>query len=187
MKELLQVKKTEIITGLSKEYKLIQLSDMHMACLDKDSSEVDKQDHARVVAGWTPLKYEMARDASEFCDERYDIEANVLFEALTDYAKSAKADALIFSGDMLDRITESNIRYMSAFLKSYPIPVVYCPGNHAWINEAGDFGVVEFFSRPEPYPVAPVDLVARVEEGARDSRFYSRVESRCKQRVKSTV
>ena len=138
MENLLQIKKAEFVLGLKREYKFFQISDTHMANVDEKSSELDINDHTRAINGWKPLKYEMANNAKEFCDERYDIEPNILFEALTEYAKEINADAVIFSGDVFDRITDSNLRYMNRFLDSYPLPVIYCPGNHDWINETGE-------------------------------------------------
>ena len=73
MDNLLQIKKTVIELGLKREYKLFQVSDMHLAFLDENSSETDINDHIRFHKQWDSLKREFARDAGEFCDERYDI------------------------------------------------------------------------------------------------------------------
>ena len=138
MDNLLQLKRTEINIGLKREYKLFQISDAHMACLDDESSITDINDNKRFHAQWDTLKADFAKDANEFCDKRYDVEPNMLFELLTKHALDFGADALILSGDMFDRVSESNIRYMKRFLKSYPIPVIYCPGNHESISENGE-------------------------------------------------
>ena len=138
MNDLLQIKKTEFNLGLEKEYRFLQISDMHMANIDEKSSDADIKDHKHFWSQWVPLKYEFAREANERCDQRYDIEPSMLFEKITSYALDIKADALILSGDIFDRITDSNIRYMTAFLKEFPLQVIYCPGNHDWINEFGE-------------------------------------------------
>lgn len=135
---LLQISKTEINIGLSKEYRFFQISDAHMSNLDEQSSQLDQDEYRRSHSQWDTLKIEMARDAKEFYDSRYDIEANVLFELLTEHAISFGADALILSGDIMDRVSESNIRYMKKFKSEYPLPVIYCPGNHAYIDEYGN-------------------------------------------------
>ena len=85
------------------------------------------------------MKRDYAERFGEFCDERYDIESNLIFEALVGFALTEKPDALIFSGDIIDRVTDSNLRYLRSFLSTYPIPVIYCPGNHAWTDEYGNF------------------------------------------------
>ena len=139
MDDLLQIKETVIDAGLKKEYKFFQISDMHMSYIDNDSSQTDIKEKERSIRQWTDMKREYAERFGEFCDERYDIEASSIFESLTDFALRAGSDALIFSGDIIDRVTESSLRYMRNFIKNYPIPVIYCPGNHAWTDEYGNF------------------------------------------------
>ena len=137
MDELLQVKSTVIEADLEKEYTFLQISDMHMSYLDEFSTDLDREEHNHFYEQWTPLKREFAQTAGEMCDERYDTEPCEIFEKITDYALEIKANALLLSGDILDRITDSNIRYITRFIDNYKIPFVYCPGNHAWISENG--------------------------------------------------
>lgn len=144
MENFIQVKETEINIGLKKEYKFVQISDMHLACVDEMSTDTDKQEYARCVERWKAQKYDFARDNGEFCDERYDIEPKLIFDMLVDYAVKKKADALIMSGDMYDRLTDSNIRWLDSFMKNSPLPVIYCPGNHDWINEAGEHNTYQY-------------------------------------------
>ena len=117
MDDLLQIKRTEIIAGMNKEYVFFQISDIHMAVVDTESSQLDISDNIRFHKQWDSLKYKFADDAKEFCDERYDIEANELFEKLAEYALEINSDALILSGDIMDRVTESNLRYLKQFIK----------------------------------------------------------------------
>ena len=138
MDNLLQISKTEIDIGLSKEYRFFQISDAHMANIDEQSSDVDHDEYKRSHGQWDTLKIDMAKDAGEFCDDRYNVEANVLFEKLARYALDFGADALILSGDIMDRVSESNIRYLKKFKSEYKIPVIYCPGNHAYTDEYGN-------------------------------------------------
>lgn len=135
MENFLQIAKTEFNLGLKKEYKFFQISDIHMSIIDENSTELDKNDHKRFHSQWDTLKYDFAKQHNEFCDERYDIEPNIIFEKLCAYAESIKADAMIFSGDIFDRVTDSNIRYLKKALKGFSIPVVYCPGNHEYMSE----------------------------------------------------
>ena len=144
MENLLQIKKTEINLGLEKEYKFVQISDMHLACIDDQSSDSDKKEYTRCTERWKAQKYEFANDCGELCDERYDIEPKLIFDLLVGYATDIDADALILSGDIYDRLNDSNIRWLDSFLKSCPVPVVYCPGNHDWINEAGEHNTYQY-------------------------------------------
>ena len=134
----LQINRTEINIGLEKEYKFFQISDSHIAYVDEKSSDVDIKDNDRSFNGWHTTKREFATKFSEFCDERYDIQAHLLFEKLMDYALDFNPDAVIFSGDIMDRVTDSNIRYLKDYIGSYPKKVIYCLGNHATHDEYGN-------------------------------------------------
>ena len=140
MEQFLQIKKTTLEAGLKKKYTFLQISDMHMSCIDEYSTDLDKAEHEHFLSQWNPLKREFAAKAGEFCDERYDIEPNLIFEKITQYAKEINVDAVILSGDILDRITNSNIKYITRFIEGYSRPIIYCPGNHAWISEDGTRG-----------------------------------------------
>ena len=134
---LLQINRTEIDIGLQREYRFFQISDAHIAYVDENSSEVDIKDHERSCDGWYNTKREFATQFSELCDERYDVDAHLLFEALMEYAADFNPDAVILSGDIMDRVTESNIRYLKNYLSKYPKRVIYCLGNHATHDEYG--------------------------------------------------
>ena len=138
MDNLLQITKTEINVGLKKEYKLFQISDAHIAYTDEKSSKVDIDDNARSHVQWNQLKYEFAEQFGELCDERYKYEAHYMLELLMNRALELGADALVLSGDIMDRVTDSNIRYMKEKLNAYPIRYIYCPGNHAHHDEYGE-------------------------------------------------
>ncbi len=138
MDNLVQLSKTVIDLGLKREYKFFQISDAHMACLDEYSSDADKAEYKRSHEQWDSLKIHYAERFDEFYDDRYQVEPFVLFEALTKHALEFGADALILSGDIMDRVSDSNIRYLKKFKENYPIPVIYCPGNHARTDEFGN-------------------------------------------------
>ena len=142
--ELLQIRKTEINVGLSKEYRLFQISDMHLSYCDELSSELDNSEHEHFHRQWDTLKYDFAKRGNEYCDERYDIEPTVLFELLCKYAIDIKADAMILSGDIMDRVTDSNLRYLDEIFKSLPMPVIYCLGNHCYMNENGEKCIIQY-------------------------------------------
>ena len=91
--ELLQIKKTELSIGLNREYRFFQISDMHLAYCDKESSQIDINEHKRFHEQWDNLKFRFAKENNEFCDERYNIEPNVIFEALCQRALANRAQA----------------------------------------------------------------------------------------------
>ena len=151
MEDFLQIKKTNIYAGLKKDIKLFQISDAHMACMDEESTELDEICYRHFHDNWHRIKREFAEQAGEFCDERYDIEPYIIFERLAQHAVDIEADALILSGDIFDRVSDANLRYMRKFLESYPLPVIYCMGNHDWLTETHEhknqydrfFGIVK--------------------------------------------
>ena len=132
--ELLQIKKTEINLGLKREYRFFQISDVHISYCDSESSDCDVKEHSRCEEGWQNLKKEFAINNNEFCDDRYNIESTALFEALLDHAKKFNPDAIILSGDVMDRITDSNIRYLKNLFSKMEIPIIYCLGNHDYMD-----------------------------------------------------
>ena len=149
----LQIKDTEIDVGLKREYTFVQISDMHLSYIDNESSEEDKNDHVRYHKQWDFMKREFATKFNEHCDESYDVEPAVIFEILCDYAESLKPDALILSGDIIDRVTESNLRYLEKTLSKIKVPVITCLGNHAMINVNGEhFNQYDRIKRVVPNP-----------------------------------
>ena len=137
--ELLQIKRTEFNLGLKKEYRFFQISDMHISYCDKNSAECDVKEHSRCEEGWQRLKKEFADNNNELCDERYNIKSTVLFEALLDHAKKFNPDAIILSGDIMDRVNDSNIRYLKNLFSEIDIPIIYCPGNHEHMSINGSY------------------------------------------------
>lgn len=137
MDGLLQIDKTTINLGLKKEYKIFQISDAHISYTDEKSSQIDLDDNKRSHIQWNQLKVEFAEQFEEFRDEKYDIEAHLLLEKLMQYAEETSADAIVFSGDIMDRVTDSNIRYLKGKISKCSTKVIYCPGNHAHHDEYG--------------------------------------------------
>ena len=132
--ELFQIKRTEFNLGLKKEYKFFQISDMHISYCDSESVDADIKEHNRCEERWLEQKKEFANDHNELCDDRYNMESTELFEALLDRAKEFNPDAIILSGDIMDRITDSNIRYLKNLFSKIEIPIIYCPGNHDYMD-----------------------------------------------------
>jgi DNA repair exonuclease SbcCD nuclease subunit len=137
MNSILQLNKTVLDIGLTKEYKFFQISDAHISYVDENSSETDIADSKRSREGWAKIKVDFATQFGELCDERYDRAPEELFELLAQHAIDIGADALILSGDIMDRVTESNLRYLENYFAKYPLPIIYCPGNHDSMDEYG--------------------------------------------------
>ena len=151
-----QIEKTTIDIGLKREYKFFQFSDLHLSYNNKNSSKTDNDDFERTHNQWDSLKREMASKFGEFCDERYDIPFDEILERIYKYAKKEKADAVICSGDVMDRVTESNLEYLGPFFKSSEVQTVFCLGNHESIQENGEYH----------------NLYSRINRITEDSEFY---------------
>ena len=136
--DLLQIKKSEFNLGLDREYKFLQISDMHISYCDELSSPLDISDKERCNIQWNKMKIQFAKDNDEFYDERYDIDSIVLLETLFAHAEKIDADAIILSGDIMDRVTDSSIRYLKNLFAKAGMPVFYCLGNHEHFNENHD-------------------------------------------------
>lgn len=135
MDDYLHIKRTIIDIGLKREYKFFQISDAHINAVDDESTAVDIENYHKQREKWDKLKKDFAKKYGDICDERYDTDPVVPFEKLTDYAKKSVTDALILSGDIIDLVSESNLRYIKKFLDNYGHPYIYCLGNHESYDE----------------------------------------------------
>ena len=136
--ELLQLDRTVIKKGFSRPYRLFQLSDAHLACTDDHSTPEDTVLARELTAHWMTIKRDFAALYHEFCDERYDTDPCVLLKALMDHAAASGAEALLISGDLMERVTDSCIRYLRGVFDAYPLPILFCPGNHCYANAQGE-------------------------------------------------
>jgi 3',5'-cyclic AMP phosphodiesterase CpdA len=135
--EQLQIRKNEIvIPGLKKEYKFLQITDIHVAHSDEGSDEFDLHMVEKSHKKWFDLKKEMATKAGEvspaWCDEK---SAEEMMELLGEHAETIGADALLISGDAVDFDSAANIRFMQDYIARRKVPVIYIPGNHEHMDE----------------------------------------------------
>lgn len=157
MENFLQIRRTEIHAGLTREHRLFQISDMHLAYVDEQSDETELANQIPYHKQWDVEKREKAELFGEFCDERYDIDAHLIFERLCAHAVRFGAEALVISGDLMNRVGESGLRYLRRFFADYPLPVIYCPGNHEHIHISGERrDMFELFSDLIPHPAFDV-------------------------------
>ena len=68
MDNLLQIKMTEILKGLSREYRLFQISDVHLSYINENSSLLDVEDNRRFHLQWDSLKREFAKNGNSTID-----------------------------------------------------------------------------------------------------------------------
>ena len=135
--DLLQLQHTVLQAGFHREYTLFQLSDAHLVYADEASSPEDVRLYHDEVTRWYSIKRDFAAIYGEVCDERYDIEPCLLLQKLMDHAVHSGAQALLISGDVMETITESALRYLRNLFAAYPLPILFCPGNHC-LEDAQD-------------------------------------------------
>ena len=139
MDGFLQIEKNEIFVGLEREYRFFQITDAHIGAYFENSSIDDKIECERATARWYEQKKEFANQFGEFCDERYEILPTIILERIMEYADNQGYDSIIWSGDIMDRVTDSNIRYLKELQEKTKTPIVYCPGNHENMDITGKY------------------------------------------------
>ena len=141
----LTVAKTALAVGLEKPVKLMHITDSHLCRAYPDEGE-------KLVA--------LAAARGEKCFGGEE-NAERLFEQAVAYAK-ANADLAVFTGDIYDFLSRSNLEYMKKALDS--VPYFYVAGNHDFCTAPG--------ADPEDYPFKLRQL-ARVAPYVKDNLLMS--------------
>lgn len=118
------------IPGLKNTYRILHITDSHIVMMDE-------REEGYIIEGG-PHK---GRKLTDFGDVRLPhftrngITSASRFAGLCDQVKSEPdcADAIVFTGDILDFYTESAFDFMCENLKKLPIPYMFTPGNHDMI------------------------------------------------------
>lgn len=105
------------ISGLSKEYKFLYITDAHLILLDGTENENVKE-------------YAMERMAGFAHDNAFPIEEQ--FEMWLSEAEKEQVDTVLLGGDTIDFPSDANINYLDEHLSALKIPYMYTPGNHDW-------------------------------------------------------
>lgn len=111
------VEETIEIEGISKEYKLLYITDTHMVVPTDSDSENE-------------MKY-----ANERKNMFYDAQGHSAaeqFSAWMDYANENAVDAVLLGGDIIDSPSSGNIAYLEDNLATLNMPYLMIPGNHDW-------------------------------------------------------
>ena len=111
---------TVTIPGLSKEYTLLQVTDLHSSAYSTEESK--KMDAARrsYIAG----RRNSFTDGFMFSEERMPY--------MFGYADEINADLLMLTGDIIDFPSELNISLMAENIAALKTPALYSLGNHDW-------------------------------------------------------
>ena len=129
MKTIDFINKEIKIHGLKNTYRILHVTDAHIVLWDeRDEDTVISEG---VHSGKKLASEFGARRARHFVAD--GVTTNDRFAALCDYLQSAGntvADAVVFTGDILDFYTDAAFDFMMNNLNKLPIPYMFVMGNH---------------------------------------------------------
>lgn len=134
------IKKEIIIPGLQKSYRILHVTDVHVTLWD------DRDEHTVIADGAHKGKRLVldfgVKRAKHFTAD--GISTNDKFTILCDCLKeygASFADAVVFTGDILDFYTDAAFEFMMENLNKLPMPYLFVLGNHDYIfsNHDDDF------------------------------------------------
>ena len=111
-----------IIPGIKRNLTFLHISDAHIVYAYPEDSEEDK-----LLAQKHTQKWNYANIAP--------VDA---FAQAIQYANESKVDALFITGDCVDYISDSNVKYLKEQLKNVSADVLYVYGNHDRSNHWGE-------------------------------------------------
>ena len=111
---------TVTIPGLSKEYTLLQVSDLHSSAYTTAEAKAMNAQRRSYIAG----RRNAFTDGFMFAEERMPY--------MFGYANEINADLLMLTGDIIDFPSELNIELMAQNIAALKTPALFSLGNHDW-------------------------------------------------------
>lgn len=111
---------TLTIPGLSREYTLLQVTDLHSSAYSNEEAKAMKADRRNYIAG----RRAAFTDGFLLSEERMPY--------MFGYADTINADLLMLTGDIIDFPSELNMSMMYDNIKALKTPVLFTLGNHDW-------------------------------------------------------
>lgn len=137
------------IPGLQKTYRILHVTDVHVILWDKHDEDtvIDStgpHNGKRLIADFGAKRVKIFTAAN-------GLTTNQLFARLCDRLQEegrAIADAVVFTGDILDFYTDAAFDFMVENLNKLPIPYLFVPGNHDYIfSDRGTDDALARFSK----------------------------------------
>ena len=126
-----------VIPGVKGEHLLMHISDTHLNVIDENSSPEERAESEKQEAMWAVFKEKFARGQLDFAkgnDEPYGEAQRITtveaFEKQMALARELQPEALLLSGDNLERMHGAGERYLKRKLAEYPGRFLCVPGNH---------------------------------------------------------
>lgn len=133
----IQEKILTIEIGLSKEYRLIQFSDVHVATYRPSDSADSIQKAVDTEKTWMTNRLHFARKFRESFDPGELLPSTECLDRLIDHANRDHPDLVLVTGDLVDYYSESNYAYLKQSLGKLEVPYLFSCGNHE--SPAGKF------------------------------------------------
>lgn len=135
-----------------KEKTICHFSDCHLAEYDSLSTNEEVEKAKLQSERWLSIRESFAKDYNQKYGENEKKPAMEHFETLL--MEAQKHDVLVMTGDILDYISQPNIRVLENRMKNFPVPYVYVCGNHEHTEQYPDGLDISRIKRP----VQEIDL-----------------------------
>ncbi len=111
---------TVTIPGLTKEYTLLQITDLHASAYTTEEAKAMSAARRNYIAG----RRNAFTDGFMLSEERMPY--------MFDYANQINADLVLLTGDIIDFPSELNISLMQQSIEAMKAPALFSLGNHDW-------------------------------------------------------
>lgn len=119
-----------VTIGVSKEYQLIQFSDVHVATyIPSDSTETNEKAITQEKT-WVKQRVDFARKFNEFMNKEHMIPSVECLCKLIEYSNENHPDLVLLTGDIVDYYSEANYDYLKQSLSRINSPYLFSCGNH---------------------------------------------------------
>jgi len=129
-KDMSFIEKEIIVPGLQNTYRILHITDSHIVAMDH-------REEGYIIEGG-PHKGKFLTDFGKLRYEHFTYDGETTAQRFSDLCDAIRnhpdcADAIVFTGDILDFFTESAFDFMCENLKKLPIPYIFTLGNHDMI------------------------------------------------------
>lgn len=128
---------TLVISGLTKEYQFVHITDAHMTAFSDDD-----------MSTWEISRYNYNVNRRKMFTTN-GIYSEDRFPLFIDYANEIEADGIFLTGDIIDFPSEKNLSLLYENVKRFEGNSIYCLGNHDW-NYSDDYMTDNSFSTNRP-------------------------------------
>jgi len=122
--------------GLSREYIIIQFSDVHAVSYDKkldDSEAIDKAINQERL--WMKQRTDFAKKFIEVYDIESMLSSTECLNHLIEYANKNHPDLVTLTGDIIDYYSLTNYNYLEKSIRKLVSPYLFSCGNHEYPSE----------------------------------------------------